>query len=123
MASMGRHLCVSSPQKHLKEGETRDVFNGKRPVSRRRLGAVSCEFGRTGSLHRIMRITSNRLQSTRICSSMSDAITSIEKTEKRVQVSDVIDWFINLPWPKMASWIIVIGVASQLKEFLGVCVF
>jgi hypothetical protein len=41
----------------------------------------------------------------------------------RVQVSDVVDWFINLPWPKMASWLVVIALATQLKEFLGVCLW
>jgi len=35
-------------------------------------------------------------------------------------VSDVIDTFINLPWKKIASWLAVAMLASQLKDFLGV---
>ena len=38
----------------------------------------------------------------------------------RIQVSDVVDYFINLPWQKMASWGLVLALASQLKEFLGI---
>ena len=41
-------------------------------------------------------------------------------SENRVQMSDVVDWFINLPWQKMASWMGVILLASQLRDFLGV---
>ncbi len=40
--------------------------------------------------------------------------------ESRIQVSDVVDYFINLPWQKLSSWLLVLAVASQLKEFLGI---
>jgi len=39
----------------------------------------------------------------------------------RRQLSDVINDFINLPWQKIASWFTVALLASQLKDFLGVC--
>lgn len=52
-------------------------------------------------------------------SNSSDISTIVNKG--RVQISDVVDWFINLPWQKMASWVVVILAATQLKEFLGVC--
>lgn len=35
-------------------------------------------------------------------------------------LSDVIDWTINLPWQKAASWVVVAVVASQLRDFFGV---
>lgn len=38
----------------------------------------------------------------------------------RVQLSDVIDGFINLPWKKIASWMAVAFLGTQLKDFLGV---
>jgi hypothetical protein len=42
-------------------------------------------------------------------------------TGGRRQLSDVIDDFINLPWQKIASWVTVALLASQLRDFLGVC--
>lgn len=51
-----------------------------------------------------------------------DSLLPVEEVPRRIQMSDVIDWFINLPWPKMASWLLVIALATQLKDFLGVCV-
>ena len=54
-------------------------------------------------------------------SNSSDISSMVNKG--RVQISDVVDWFINLPWQKMASWIVVILAATQLKEFLGVCYY
>jgi hypothetical protein len=51
-------------------------------------------------------------------SNSSDISTTVNKGG--IQISDVVDWFINLPWQKMASWIVVILAATQLKEFLGV---
>jgi hypothetical protein len=39
----------------------------------------------------------------------------------RRQLSDVIDDFINLPWQKIASWVTVALLATQLQDFLGVC--
>lgn len=35
-------------------------------------------------------------------------------------LSDVIDWTINLPWQKAASWVAVAVVVSQLRDFFGV---
>ncbi|KAL4435187.1 hypothetical protein ABPG77_001869 [Micractinium sp. CCAP 211/92] len=35
-------------------------------------------------------------------------------------LSDVIDWTINLPWQKAASWVVVAVVASQLRDFFGI---
>jgi len=49
-----------------------------------------------------------------------DRLLPFEEVPRRIQMSDVIDWFINLPWPKMASWLLVIALATQLKDFLGV---
>lgn len=44
---------------------------------------------------------------------------SSRKTD-RVQLSHVVNNFINLPWQKIASWGIVALLASQLKDFMGV---
>eukprot|EP00889_Picochlorum_renovo_P002369 jgi/Picre1/29399/NNA_004787.t1 len=49
-----------------------------------------------------------------------DSLLPVEEVPRRIQMSDVIDWFINLPWPKMASWLLVIALATQLKDFLGI---
>ena len=120
MASMGRYLCASKYHRCVREANPCDVFDGKGRVRRRSQGMISCELGKVGSLYRMASTRSKCRRDIVMHSSASDAIITVENTEKRVQLSDVIDWFINLPWPKMASWILVIGVASQLKEFLGV---
>lgn len=120
MASMGRYLCASKYHRCVREANPCDVFNGNGTIRRRSHRMISCELGKVGSLCRMDSTRSKYRRDIVMHSSASDAIITVENTEKRVQLSDVIDWFINLPWPKMASWILVIGVASQLKEFLGV---
>lgn len=89
----------------------------ERAQTSRRLGMHPSQFGK-GVFQ--PKIPMGKLGRDTMRCSASDAMIPIEITEKRVQLTDVIDWFINLPWPKMASWIFVIGIASQLKEFLGV---
>jgi len=42
------------------------------------------------------------------------------KPEEKRTLSGVIDWTINLPWQKMACWIIVALLVSQLKDFFGI---
>ena len=120
MASMGRYLCASKYHRCVREANPCDAFHGNGRIRRRSHGMISCELGKVGSLCRMDSTRSKYRRDIVMHSSASDAIITVENTEKRVQLSDVIDWFINLPWPKMASWILVIGVASQLKEFLGV---
>lgn len=45
---------------------------------------------------------------------------SEERIERKVQVSDVLDFCINLPWQQIASWAVVALLATQLKDFMGV---
>lgn len=61
-----------------------------------------------------------------ICESSSYSVQSYNNPSSgggRRQLSDVIDDFINLPWQKIASWVTVVLLASQLRDFLGVCCF
>ena len=58
-----------------------------------------------------------------ICESSSYSVQSYNNPSPgsgRRQLSDVIDDFINLPWQKIASWVTVALLASQLRDFLGV---
>ena len=43
-----------------------------------------------------------------------------EGSERKLTLREVIDWFINLPWQKAASWVLVACFASLLKDFFGV---
>ncbi len=45
--------------------------------------------------------------------------SQIERSQ--TQLSEVIEWTINLPWQKFGSWMAVVFAVSQLKEFFGVC--
>lgn len=45
---------------------------------------------------------------------------TVERTARKLQVSDVLDFCINLPWQQIASWAVVALLASQLKDFMGV---
>ena len=56
-----------------------------------------------------------------ICESSGYSVQGYGNPGGRRQLSDVIDDFINLPWQKIASWITVALLASQLQDFLGVC--
>lgn len=40
--------------------------------------------------------------------------------QRRITLSEVIDWTINLPWQKAGSWLVVALLASLLKDFFGV---
>lgn len=67
--------------------------------------------------HLLMSRSGEFLSSTGAVGSYGDG--GLKKGE-RVQLSDVIDHLINLPWQKIASWMVVALLASQLKDFLGV---
>lgn len=57
-----------------------------------------------------------------ICESSGYSVQGYSNSSPgRRQLSDVIDDFINLPWQKIASWVTVALLASQLRDFLGVC--
>ncbi|GAB4823028.1 hypothetical protein N2152v2_010074 [Parachlorella kessleri] len=43
-----------------------------------------------------------------------------EGSEGKLTLREVIDWFINLPWQKAASWVVVACFASLLKDFFGI---
>lgn len=53
-------------------------------------------------------------------SAASDVGDGAVNESRRVQLSDVVDICINLPWQKIASWAVVVLLASLLKDFLGV---
>lgn len=46
--------------------------------------------------------------------------TGGQLASNRTSLADVIDSAINLPWAKMASWVAVAFLASQLKDFFGI---
>lgn len=119
MASMGGRLSGPSYKKYLNGVNLSDGSRGRKRIIRPSQG-TTCEIRRVGSSRKYTSIKTNGRETGTMNYSTSDGIISMAQTENRVQLSDVIDWFINLPWPKMASWMLVIAVASQLKEFLGV---
>ena len=87
---------------------------------------LSSEQGRVGSRgdHRGGRPTGPRSRSRSLSPGRDNVVVAgrsdAASDESRIQVSDVVDYFINLPWQKLSSWLLVLAVASQLKEFLGI---
>lgn len=106
-------------------------FNGERRISQQNAQRISVAMpDRTWATFSGIRSGGRQIDQRRglvaldmhlYASNSSDISTTVNKGG--VQISDVVDWFINLPWQKMASWIVVILAATQLKEFLGVCYY